>query len=60
MARQEVDHHAAVRRIEMLNEDKGHAGVGRERVEQLVEGLQPSRRGADTDHQEVVGPGALS
>jgi hypothetical protein len=44
----------------MLNEDKGHAGAGRERVEQLVEGLQPSRRGADTDHQEVVGPGALS
>ena len=46
MAGQKTDHHAAVRRIEVQNQDEGHAGVGRERVEQLVEGVQPPSRGA--------------
>jgi len=60
MAGQKADHHAAVRRIEMLNQDEGHAGVGRERAEQFVEGLQPTGRGAETYHQEVVKPGRMS
>ena len=29
MAGQKTDHHALVRRIEMLNQDEGHAGAGR-------------------------------
>src|SRR6266404_5667635 len=41
----------------MLNQDEGHAGVGRKRVEELAESFQSPCRGAETDHQEVVGPG---
>ena len=41
----------------MLNQDEGHAGVGRKRVEELVESLQSPCRSAETNHQEVVGSG---
>jgi len=41
----------------MLNQDEGHAGVRRKRVEELVESLQSPCRSAETDHPEVVGPG---
>src|SRR6202048_2727686 len=57
VAGQKTDHHALVRRIEMLNQDEGHAGVGRKGVEELVESLQSPCRSAETDHPEVVGPG---
>src|SRR4029077_15934167 len=57
VAGQKTDHHAFVSRIEMLNQDEGHAGVGRKRVEELVESLQSPGRSAETDHHEVVGPG---
>src|ERR1700731_4470830 len=41
----------------MLNQDEGHAGVRRKRVEELVESFQSPCRSAETDHHEVVGPG---
>ena len=38
----------------MLDQDKGHAGVGRERVEQLADGVEPPGRGAEPDDRKVV------
>ena len=43
MAGQQLDHHAAMGRIEMLDQDEGHAGVGRQRVEELAKRIQPAR-----------------
>jgi hypothetical protein len=40
--------------IEMQDQDERHSGVARQRIEDLVESLQPSGRGAETDHEEVV------
>src|SRR6202022_5123168 len=40
-----------------LKQNEGHAGVGRKCVEELVESLQSPCRSAETNHQEVVGPG---
>ena len=54
---QQGGHHALVRRIEVLDQDEGHAGVGRERLEELAERLQSPGRGAETDHHKVVLPG---
>ena len=42
----------------MQDQDERHAGVARQRVEELVERLQAPGRGAETDHQEVVAPQA--
>ena len=41
----------------MLDQDEGHAGVGRERIEQLVEGFEAASRGAEPDHQEALSCG---
>jgi hypothetical protein len=50
---QQLDHHALMRRIEMLDQDEGHAAVGRQRVEEILEGLETAGRGADPDHREI-------
>jgi hypothetical protein len=41
--------------IQVLNEYKSHARIDWKRPEQLGEGLQASRRGADADYPEGFG-----
>src|SRR5690348_12904980 len=41
-----------VRRVEVLHEHKGHAGVVRQRPKKLAEGLQAPGRGADSHDRE--------
>ena len=47
VARQKFRHQAGMERIEMLNEDKGHARVRRQRGEQGLESVQPASRCAN-------------
>ena len=42
---QQIDHHALVLWIEMLDQHEGHAAVGRQRVEELLEGVEAACRG---------------
>ena len=44
VAGQQIDHHALVLRIEMLDQHEGHAAVGRQRVEELLEGVEATCR----------------
>ena len=53
VAGQQVHHHAFVGRIEMLDQDEGHAVAGRQRVQQLPAGVEAARRGADPDDDEI-------
>src|SRR5271166_1156282 len=57
MAGQQIDHHARMRRIEMLDQNEGHAGAGRERGEQPPGGIEAAGRGAKPDDREAVMPG---
>ena len=57
VAGQQVHHHAFVGRIEMLDQDEGHAVAGRQRVHQLPAGIEAARRGADADDREIPGVG---
>ena len=57
MAGQQIDHHARMRRIEMLDQNEGHAGAGRERGEQPPEGIEAARRGAEPNDREAVSCG---
>jgi len=50
---QQVHHHAFVGRIEMLDQDKGHAVAGGQRVHQLPAGIKATRRGAYSDNREI-------
>jgi len=52
VAGEQLNHHAFVGGVEVLNEDKRHAGGGRQRVEQLAAGIKAARRGADADDRE--------
>ena len=56
MAGQQVDHHARMRRIEMLDQDEGHAGAGREHGEQPAAGIESAGRGAEPDDGETFSP----
>ena len=56
MAGQQIDHHARMRRIEMLDQNEGHAGAGRERNKQPPEGVEAAGRGAEPDDREAVRP----
>ena len=56
MAGQQIDHHARMRRIEMLDQNEGHAGAGRERVEQPADSIKAAGRGAEPDDREAVSP----
>ena len=50
--RQDFRQGAGVRRGEVLHQDERHAGIGRQRLEQLRECLQSAGRGADADDRE--------
>jgi len=50
---QQVHHHAFVGRIEMLDQDKGHAVAGGQRLYKLPAGIKATRRGAYSDNREV-------
>jgi hypothetical protein len=54
VAGQQIDHHAFVGRIEMLDKDKSHAYVGWQRVNELATGIKTTRRGAYSDDREVA------
>ena len=56
MAGQQIDHHARMRRIEMLDQNEGHAGAGREGGEQSPGSIEAPSRGAETDNREAVMP----
>jgi hypothetical protein len=43
-----------MRRIEMLDQNEGHAGAGREDREQPAEGIKAARRGAEPDNREAI------
>ena len=54
VARQKPSHQADVDRIEMLNDDKGHAGVRRQCGQQSLEGVEAAGRRADTRNRNPV------
>ena len=54
VAGQQVHHHAFVGRIEMLDQDEGHAVAGRQRAHELSAGIEAARRGTDPDDRELV------
>jgi hypothetical protein len=56
MAGQQLDHHACMRRIEMLDQDERHAGAGREGSEQPPGRIEATSRGAQPDDREMVIP----
>jgi len=45
-----------MRRIEVLDQNEGHAGAGRERSKQPPESLEAAGRGAEPDDREAVRP----
>ena len=47
VAGEQVDHHAVVARVEVLDDDEGHAVVGGQRAEQLPARVKAAGRGAD-------------
>ena len=53
VAGQQIDHHALVRWIEMLDQHKGHAAVGRQGVEELLEGVEAACRGPQCNDREI-------
>ncbi len=54
--RKQFDHHAAMRGIEMLDEDEAHAAVGRHDVEELLKGVETSRGGPDGNYRKGPRP----
>ena len=54
VACQQVHHHAVVGRIEMLDQDKGHAVSGWQRAYQLSAGIKAAGRSTDRDDRELV------
>src|SRR3546814_15133126 len=59
-AGEQFDHHARMRRIEMLDHDEGHVAVGRRNVEELPEGIETAGRSADGDHGKSAKLGRAS
>jgi hypothetical protein len=54
MAGQQIDHHARMRRIKMLDQNERHASAGRERGEQPPGSIKAAGRGAEPDDREAV------
>jgi hypothetical protein len=54
VAGQQVNHHAFVGRIEMLDQDEGHAVAGGQRANQLPAGIKTARRGSYADDRKVL------
>lgn len=53
---QQVHHHALMGRIEMLDEDEGHAITVGKGFDELSACVEAARRRSDPDDQEVVCP----
>ena len=53
-ALQQFGHHALVGRVQVLDDDKGHAAVGRHVTEKVFEGLQSAGRSTDADDREAL------
>src|SRR6266850_3306344 len=51
-AGKDLREHAGVGGVEVLDEDKGHAGIGRQGVQELGERFEPARRCAYPDDRE--------
>ena len=54
-AGQQINHHAFVGRVEMLDQDEGHAVAGRQRLQKLRAGIEATGRGANSDDREAAG-----
>jgi hypothetical protein len=54
MAGQQIDHHARMCRIEVLDQYECHAGAGREGSEQPPGGIEAAGRGAEPGDREAV------
>ena len=55
VAGQQIHHHAFVGRIEMLDQDEGHAVARRQCVHKLPAGIEAARGGAYSDDGEFAG-----
>jgi hypothetical protein len=53
VASQQIDHHALVLGIEMLDQHEGHAVGGRHGVEQLLEGVEATCRRPQCNDREI-------
>ena len=53
MRRQQLDHHARMDGVEMLNQDESHADLGGKRREECAIGLKPAGGGTNRGHREV-------
>jgi hypothetical protein len=54
-AGQQIHHHAFVGRVEMLDQDEGHAVACRQRLQKLRARIEATGRGANSDHREAAG-----
>ncbi len=57
MAGQQIDHHARMGRVEVLDQNERHAAAGRQRVKKLAGGVEAAGRRADPDDGEGEAPG---
>ena len=53
MARQQINHHAIVARVEVLHDNEGHAVGRRKRVQKLPAGVKAASRSADCDDRKI-------
>ena len=53
MIRKQTDHHAVVTRIQMLDDDEGHARACRQGVQQFFAGVEAAGRRADCNNRET-------
>jgi hypothetical protein len=54
VAGQQLGHHALMRRIEMLDQDEGHAAAGGKSRKELPEGVETARRSAHADDGRAI------
>ena len=53
-ALEELGEHPPVRRVQVLDDHEGHAALGRDAGEELLEGLEPAGRRADPDDGDCI------
>jgi hypothetical protein len=53
MAGQQLDHHAFVARIQMLDQHECHAGIGGKRIKELLARIEPARGGPDPNDGKI-------
>jgi hypothetical protein len=54
MASQQIDHHAGMGRIEMLDQDESHPAIGGQRVEELAERVEAAGRRTERDDRKTT------